>query len=172
MTKRIASGDLPYRECVGIVVFNKQGKVWAGRRIMEGHNELSNAIKLWQMPQGGIDKGEKPIDAAYRELYEETGIHSIDLLAETNDWIHYDLPNELMGIALKGKYRGQKQKWFAFSFTGDISEIAINPPPAGNTAEFDEWAWVDLEELPMLVVPFKQAVYEKVVAEFRNVFGL
>ena len=91
------------------------------------------------------------------------------MIDETDDWINYDLPEQLIGVALKGKYRGQTQKWFAFRFLGDESEIAINPPPENNSAEFDQWKWVDLESLPMMVVPFKQAVYEKVVARFRHI---
>lgn len=169
MAKQGKRDSLPYRECVGIVVFNKQGKVWAGRRLTQKHDELTGASKLWQMPQGGIDKGEEPLDAARRELYEETGIQTIELIKETEGWIHYDLPDELVGLALKGKYRGQTQKWFAFRFLGQESEIAINPPPEGNSAEFDEWKWVDIEALPMMVVPFKQAVYEQVVAQFRHI---
>ncbi|AQT46701.1 MULTISPECIES: RNA pyrophosphohydrolase [Bartonella] len=161
--------DLPYRKCVGIALFNKNGQVWAGRRITNRLSELKGASKIWQMPQGGIDKGEEPIDAAKRELYEETGVHSIELIEETEGWVTYDLPEELVGIALKGKYRGQTQKWFAFRFLGDDKEIAINPPPENNAAEFDQWKWVDLEALPMMVVPFKQAVYEKVVAQFRHI---
>ncbi|MBH9974285.1 MULTISPECIES: RNA pyrophosphohydrolase [Bartonella] len=161
--------DLPYRKCVGIALFNKNGQVWAGRRITNRLSELKGASKIWQMPQGGIDKGEEPIDAAKRELYEETGVHSIELIEETEGWVTYDLPEELVGIALKGKYRGQTQKWFAFRFLGDDTEIAINPPPENNAAEFDQWKWVDLEALPMMVVPFKQAVYEKVVAQFRHI---
>ena len=161
--------DLPYRKCVGIALFNKDGKVWAGKRITKRLSELEGASKIWQMPQGGIEKDEAPIDAAKRELYEETGVHSIELIDETDDWINYDLPEQLVGVALKGKYRGQTQKWFAFRFLGDESEIAINPPPENNSAEFDQWKWVDLESLPMMVVPFKQAVYEKVVARFRHI---
>ena len=161
--------DLPYRKCVGIALFNKNGQVWVGRRITNRLSELKGASKIWQMPQGGIDKGEEPIDAAKRELYEETGVHSIELIEETEGWVTYDLPEELVGIALKGKYRGQTQKWFAFRFLGDDTEIAINPPPENNAAEFDQWKWVDLEALPMMVVPFKQAVYEKVVAQFRHI---
>ncbi|WP_297322454.1 RNA pyrophosphohydrolase [uncultured Bartonella sp.] len=160
--------DLPYRKCVGIAVFNKEGKVWAGRRIKKRLSELDGASKIWQMPQGGIDKNESPIDAARRELYEETGIRSIELIGETDGWINYDLPKQLVGVALKGKYCGQTQKWFAFRFIGDDKEIAINPPPEDNIAEFDQWKWVDIEALPMMVVPFKQAVYEKVVAQFRH----
>ncbi|GEO85812.1 MULTISPECIES: RNA pyrophosphohydrolase [Alphaproteobacteria] len=158
--------DLPYRPCVGIMVLNRQGLVWAGRRIPEGNSEFDGSPQLWQMPQGGIDKGESPLPAAMRELYEETGMKSVSLLAEAGRWINYDLPAELIGIGLRGKYRGQTQRWFAFRFDGDESEIAINPPPGGHTAEFDAWAWKPMRELPELIVPFKRAVYEQVVAEF------
>ena len=159
---------LPYRPCVGIMVLNAEGLVWAGRRIAETDSEMAGSDKLWQMPQGGIDKDEDPLPAALRELYEETGIHTVSLLAEAPDWIHYDLPEHLVGIAFKGRYRGQKQRWFAFRFEGDDSEIAINPPPGGHEPEFDSWAWKPMERLPDLIVPFKRKVYEEVVAAFRH----
>ncbi|MEO5323842.1 RNA pyrophosphohydrolase [Mesorhizobium sp. CC13] len=158
--------DLPYRPCVGIMVLNARGLVWAGRRIAEPDSELANTDQLWQMPQGGIDKGEEPYPAAMRELYEETGMRSVSLLAEAPDWINYDLPEHLIGIAFKGKYRGQTQKWFAFRFEGDENEIAIDPPPGGHSAEFDRWAWKPMRELPELIVPFKRKVYEEVVSAF------
>jgi putative (di)nucleoside polyphosphate hydrolase len=120
------------------------------------------------MPQGGIDKGEEPLEAAWRELYEETGIKSASLLAEAPDWINYDLPAQLIGIGLKGKYRGQTQRWFAFRFEGSEDEIAINPPPGGHAAEFDAWEWKRMEELPELIVPFKRDVYLKVVSAFQH----
>jgi putative (di)nucleoside polyphosphate hydrolase len=160
--------DLPYRPCVGIMVLNREGLVWAGRRIAEGNSEYDGSPQLWQMPQGGIDKGEDPLPAAYRELYEETGMRSVTLLAESGGWINYDLPAHLIGIGLKGKYRGQTQRWFAFRFEGDESEIAINPPPGGHHAEFDSWEWKPMRELPKLIVPFKRAVYDQVVAEFAH----
>nr|WP_244423630.1 RNA pyrophosphohydrolase [Nitratireductor pacificus] len=164
-----SSRTLPYRPCVGIMVLNGDGLAWAGRRIVQDRtDELSGATRLWQMPQGGIDKGEDPREAAYRELYEETGIKSVSLLAETPDWITYELPEHLVGVALKGKYRGQKQKWFAFRFEGADSEIAINPPPGGHEAEFDAWEWKPMTELPELIVPFKRPVYDSVVAAFRH----
>jgi putative (di)nucleoside polyphosphate hydrolase len=123
------------------------------------------------MPQGGIDKGEEAEPAAKRELYEETGMRSVSLLEEAPGWIDYDLPPHLVGIALKGRYRGQRQKWFAFRFEGDESEISINPPPGGHEAEFDAWEWKKMEALPGLIVPFKRRVYEDVVAAFRHLAG-
>ncbi len=113
-------------------------------------------------------RGKIQQPAALRELYEETGMKSVSLLAEAPNWINYDLPPHLMGVALKGKYRGQTQKWFAYRFEGDESEIAINPPPGGHTPEFDEWAWKPMAQLPDLIVPFKRAVYEEVVAAFKH----
>ena len=166
--KNIKSGDLPYRPCVGVMVLNGDGLVWAGRRIAADDSEMAGATHLWQMPQGGIDKGETPLEAAWRELYEETGIRTASLVMEAPDWIHYDLPPELVGIALKGKYRGQKQRWFAFRFEGDESEIRINPPPGGHQAEFDAWSWKPMAELPDLIVPFKRKVYDEVVAVFSH----
>jgi putative (di)nucleoside polyphosphate hydrolase len=158
---------LPYRPCVGIMVLNPQGLVWAGHRIAESDGEMAGADKLWQMPQGGIDEGEDALAAARRELWEETGMTGVALLAQTPDWIFYDLPDHLVGIAFKGRFRGQKQRWFAFRFEGAESEIAINPPPGGHEPEFDDWAWKPMEELPNLIVPFKRKVYEEVVAAFR-----
>jgi putative (di)nucleoside polyphosphate hydrolase len=159
--------SLPYRPCVGIMVLNRDGLVWTGHRIAETDSEMAGTDKLWQMPQGGIDKGEDPLPAAMRELWEETGIRTVTLLAEAPRWINYDLPRELVGIAFKGKYRGQTQKWFAFRFEGDDGEVAINPPPGGHEPEFDDWAWKPMAKLPELIVPFKRQVYEQVVAEFR-----
>jgi putative (di)nucleoside polyphosphate hydrolase len=166
--KRVDSETLPYRPCVGIMVLNRDGLVWAGHRIVVENDEMEDADQLWQMPQGGIDKGEEALPAAIRELYEETGMRSVSLLAEAPSWIKYELPPHLVGIALKGKYRGQTQKWFAFRFEGDEREIAINPPPGGHEPEFDRWAWKPMAELPQLIVPFKRAVYDEVVATFRH----
>ncbi|WP_075291838.1 RNA pyrophosphohydrolase [Pararhizobium arenae] len=166
--KALKAEDLPYRPCVGVMVLNREGLVWAGRRIAIGNSEYDGSPQLWQMPQGGIDKGEDPLKAAYRELYEETGMTSVSLLAEAPGWINYDLPDHLIGIGLKGKYRGQTQRWFAFRFEGPESEIAIDPPPGGHEAEFDAWAWKPMQDLPDLIVPFKRNVYDQVVAAFAH----
>ncbi|NEI00309.1 RNA pyrophosphohydrolase [Rhizobium johnstonii] len=164
----VKAEDLPYRPCVGVMILNRDGLVWAGRRISDGNSEYDGSPQLWQMPQGGIDKSEDPLDAAYRELYEETGIKTVTLLAEARDWINYDLPPALIGIGLRGKFRGQTQRWFAFRFDGDDNEIAINPPPGGHEPEFDAWEWKPMRQLPGLIVPFKRAVYDQVVAEFQH----
>jgi putative (di)nucleoside polyphosphate hydrolase len=166
--RNIDPETLPYRPCVGLMVLNGGGLVWVGHRIAEPDSEFAGATQLWQMPQGGIDKGEEPLQAAERELYEETGMRSVSLLAEAPHWINYDLPEHLVGVAFKGRYRGQTQKWFAFRFHGDESEIKINPPPGGHTAEFDKWAWRPMPDLPDLIVPFKRKLYEDVVATFRH----
>ena len=170
-TRTIKAEDLPYRPCVGVMVLNRSGQVWAGRRLAIGNSEYDGSPQLWQMPQGGIDKGEDPAKAAWRELYEETGMKSVELIAEVPRWINYDLPAHLIGIGLKGKYRGQTQRWFAFRFLGEEDEIAINPPPGGHEPEFDAWEWKQMADLPELVVTFKRAVYEQVVAEFGHLAG-
>jgi putative (di)nucleoside polyphosphate hydrolase len=162
---------LPYRPCVGIMVLNRDGLVWVGRRIAEPDGEMAGAAQLWQMPQGGIDAGEDPLEAARRELFEETGMKSVSLIEAAPDWINYDLPPHLVGIALKGKYCGQTQRWFAFRFEGSDDEIAIDPPPGGHMAEFDAWDWKPMADLPDLIVPFKRGVYEAVVDAFRHLAG-
>ena len=169
---RIVPADcLPYRPCVGVMVLSRDGLVWAGHRIVEPEGEMEGADHLWQMPQGGIDRGETALQAAKRELYEETGMKTARLIAEAPRGIKYDLPAHLIGIALKGKFRGQTQKWFAFRFEGDESEIAINPPPGGHSAEFDRWEWKQMRELPELIVPFKRHVYDEVVSVFGHLAG-
>jgi putative (di)nucleoside polyphosphate hydrolase len=156
--------SLPYRPCVGIMVLNRAGDTFIGRRI-EGpeHIDETNA---WQMPQGGIDPGEEPWPAALRELREETSIASVERLGEIADWLSYDIPREIVGLAWKGKYRGQTQKWFAARFTGREAEIDVKHPDDAHEAEFSAWRWEPMQNVPELVVPFKRHVYERVVKEF------
>jgi putative (di)nucleoside polyphosphate hydrolase len=156
--------QLPYRPCVGLTVLNRQGLAFIGRR--NGGPEHTDESHVWQMPQGGIDSGEDSWPAALRELREETNITSVDKLGEIAEWLTYDIPRELVGHAWNGKYRGQKQKWFALRFTGNDREVDIEHPAGGLEPEFVEWRWERLENLPDLVVPFKRQVYERVVAEF------
>jgi putative (di)nucleoside polyphosphate hydrolase len=144
------------------MVINRAGFVWVGRRAGTPNEGPGG---WWQMPQGGIDDGEEPVVAARRELREETGIVSVDVIGESPDWYTYDLPPELLGKAWGGRFRGQKQKWFAVRFTGVDSEIDISPQP-GHAAEFVTWRWVPLNDLTDMIVPFKQAVYAQVVRDF------
>ena len=160
--------DLPYRRGVGVLLVNRQGLIWTGRRLPKWADDKSAYI--WQMPQGGINTGEDPLDAAYRELEEETGVLSAELIAETPGWLAYDLPEDLVGIALKGRYRGQVQRWFAMRFLGDDAEIDIGPRN-GQKAEFDRWKWRAVDELPDLVVSFKRPIYEEVLRTFAGVLG-
>jgi putative (di)nucleoside polyphosphate hydrolase len=162
---------LPYRDCVGTAVFNAEGLVFIGRRKPEHDPEDSAELGApWQMPQGGIDKGEDAREAALRELFEETSIRSVELIAEAPGWIYYDLPDEALGISLKGKYRGQRQRWFAYRFTGKDSEINVTEPGDGSMpAEFDKWRWEELAKLPELIVPFKKQAYIEVVTAFRDI---
>lgn len=149
--------SLPYRPCVGIMLINRAGLVWAGNRI----EAVDTGSPLtWQMPQGGIDEGESPQAAAFRELREETGTDKARIIGEIEDWLTYDLPPHLLGRALKGKYRGQKQKWFAMRFLGEDGDIDI---AADDHQEFSEWAWVPVSELVELIVPFKRGIYETIV---------
>ena len=155
---------LPYRPCVGIMLLNRDGRVFAGRRA-DHDGEPEGRGTWWQMPQGGLDKGEEPEAAAARELAEETGVRSARFIARTRNWLTYDLPEALVGVAWEGRYRGQKQMWFAARFEGAESEIDIGPRD-GHEQEFDAWRWVTLDELPTLVVPFKRDVYLSVIEEF------
>jgi putative (di)nucleoside polyphosphate hydrolase len=154
---------LPLRPCVGVMLLNRQGLVWVGRRLPKWFGDKSAYI--WQMPQGGITSGEAPEHAALRELEEETSVRSVELLGEAGDWLEYELPKHLLGIALKGRYRGQRQKWFAMRFTGKDSEIDISARN-GHKAEFDAWRWASIEELPELAVSFKRPIYETLSREF------
>ena len=146
------------------MLLNHQGLVFVGRRSKrKGASEGEG--NWWQMPQGGVDKGEEVETAARRELWEETGVREAAFFAKTEDWLLYDLPPELVGVAWKGKYRGQKQMWFAARFEGSESDIDLKPRP-GHHAEFDAWRWVPMAGLPDLVVPFKRDVYSAVVKAF------
>jgi putative (di)nucleoside polyphosphate hydrolase len=156
--------SLPYRPCVGTAVFNRHGHVFVGRRI-DGPEHV-DMVHVWQMPQGGIDHGEDPWPAALRELHEETNIRSVEKLGEIADWLAYDIPREIIGQAWNGKYRGQRQKWYALRFVGDDSEIDIAHPAGGHEPEFMDWRWEPLANLPDLIVPFKRPVYEQVAKEF------
>ena len=142
---------LPLRSGVGIVVLNKENKVFVARR-------LDNPKNFWQMPQGGVDEGENFLNAAFRELEEETSIKSVELIKELDGTIIYELPDRLLGIIWKGKYKGQSQKWFLMRFTGDDNEININT----KNPEFLDWKWIELDLITDLVVDFKQHVYKEV----------
>lgn len=160
---------MPYRPCVGVALFSRAGLVFIGQRRPDKGPEYTDPVHQWQMPQGGIDAGEAPLIAAYRELYEETNVRSVRLIAEASEWFNYDLPEEALGRALKGRYRGQTQKWFAFRFEGEEREINVVQPGGGqHPAEFVAWRWERLERLPELIVPFKRPVYDKVVAAFQS----
>jgi putative (di)nucleoside polyphosphate hydrolase len=147
----------PWRACVGLMLFGPDGRVWVGNRIdMPGDH--------WQMPQGGIDRGETPRQAGLRELLEEIGTDKAEIVAEYPDWLQYDLPPERSATKWGGRYRGQKQRWFALRFTGRDEDIRLDR----HHPEFDAWKWENIDRLPDLVVDFKRDIYEKLVAEFRH----
>lgn len=153
------SSDLPYRPCVGVVLTNPAGLIFAGQR-------LESDLPAWQMPQGGIDPGEKPKEAALRELREETGVTSdlVTYVDRTPGWLTYDLPPELIGTVWGGRFRGQRQKWFLYRFTGKDSDVRIDTAHP----EFSRWRWIEADEMIASIVPFKRSVYEQVVAAFRQ----
>jgi putative (di)nucleoside polyphosphate hydrolase len=147
---------LPYRLNVGAVLFGPDGRVLVGRR-------AGVIAAAWQLPQGGIDEGEDPRAAVFRELLEEIGTAKAEILAEHPDWLQYDLPEDLVGTAFKGRYRGQRQKWFALRFLGQDSDVRLDADPH---PEFDAWKWVPLAELPDLAVAFKRTIYETLARDF------
>lgn len=147
----------PYRPGVGLVLFNRDGLVFTARRI-------DTREPAWQFPQGGIDEGEPPSAAALRELEEEIGTAKAEIIAESRDWLTYDLPPDIADKVWKGRYRGQRQKWFALRFLGEDADIDI----ATRHPEFSEWRWMPLAAVPALIVPFKRALYHRVVAEFSH----
>ena len=150
--------DLPYRPCAGVMLLSRDGRVFVGQR-------TDTTVEAWQMPQGGIDPGEDALTAAIRELSEETGVapDKVELIAEAPGDFTYDLPPELIGKAWKGKWRGQTQRWFLFRFLGEDADADIDT----SHREFRAWRWIDPEDLPRLIVPFKRALYEDVLAAFR-----
>lgn len=154
-----------YRPCVGIMLINRDGLVFVGRRRSKKQQDPIRGHE-WQMPQGGIDAGEDPYKAALRELVEETNVTSTRLLAELPGWLTYDLPFDVAKKSWRGRFQGQRQKWFALRFEGDDREIDIDTPAGGARPEFDAWRWERIERLPELIIPFKRGVYEKVVETF------
>jgi putative (di)nucleoside polyphosphate hydrolase len=154
-----------YRACVGLMVLNRHGHIWIGERI-EARNDAEGLGTWWQMPQGGIDPGEDPITAAMRELQEETGITSAEIITETTEWHHYDFPAGFARQAWGGKYRGQKQKWFALRFNGTDDEIDISSHDPSLHPEFGRWRWSPKTDLIDNVIDFKRNIYRAVLAEF------
>ena len=152
--------ELPLRNGVGIVVLNKDGKVFVARRI-------DNPMNFWQMPQGGVDEDEDFLKAAYRELEEETSIKSVELIKELDGMTTYELPDRLLGIIWKGKYRGQKQKWFLMKFTGKDEEINIKT----ENPEFLDWKWIELDQITEVVVDFKLHVYKELKAKIKKIIN-
>ena len=148
---------LPLRIGVGAIVLNNENKVFVGKR-------KDNPINKWQMPQGGVDENESFLTAMKRELHEETSIKNIQIIKELNGWFEYELPKNLVGIIWKGKFRGQKQRWFIVRFTGKKSEINLKT----KHPEFIEWKWVEMDELPKIIVDFKKDVYDKLLIELKK----
>ena len=154
----MSQNKLPLRIGVGAIVLNNNNQVFVGKR-------KDNPVDKWQMPQGGVNDNEDLINAMRRELHEETSIKNIKILKEFDQWLEYELPNNLLGIIWKGKFRGQKQKWFVVRFTGEESEINLKT----EYPEFIEWKWVEMDELPKIIVDFKKKVYEKILLELKKI---
>ena len=149
--------ELGYRPAVGVMLINRERKVWVGQRI-------DSTLEAWQMPQGGLDKGEKPLEGAYRELEEETGIGRdlVEIVTQAKEELTYDLPDDLVGKMWKGKWRGQRQTWYLARFLGEDSDVNIETPDP----EFRAWKWADPAELPAMIVPFKRKLYEDLICIF------
>ena len=156
MNKKI----LPLRVGVGAVLLNKNNQVFVGKR-------RDNPVNKWQMPQGGVDNNEKLVDALKRELYEETSVKSYEIIHELDRWLTYELPENLLGKIWRGKYGGQKQRWFILRFSGEENEINVNT----KKPEFLEWKWVEIESLPNIIVDFKKKVYEELLVEIRRIIS-
>nr|WP_315383429.1 RNA pyrophosphohydrolase [uncultured Sphingomonas sp.] len=154
--------SLPYRPCAGVMLLNREGRVFVGQR-------LDSTLEAWQMPQGGIDPGEDAVEAALRELWEETGVarHHAELIAEAPEELQYDLPDDLIGKVWKGKWRGQRQRWFLLRFLGEEGDIDI----ATAHPEFRAWRWAEPADLPELIVPFKRALYTRLLELFAPHLG-
>jgi len=155
--------SLPYRPCAGVMLLSRDGQVFVGQR-------LDSTLEAWQMPQGGIDPGEDALQAAYRELWEETGVarEAVEFLAEAAEELQYDLPDDLIGKVWKGKWRGQRQRWFLFRLTSGDEAIDI----ATAHPEFRAWRWIEPAELPHVIVPFKRALYARLLEIFAEPLGL
>lgn len=154
----MSKADLPYRPCAGVMLVNRDGRVFVGQRV-------DSTLEAWQMPQGGIDPGEDALTAAIRELGEETGVapDKVTLVAKAPDEFYYDLPDDLVGKVWQGKWRGQRQRWFLFRFLGEDSDVDIDTAHK----EFRAWRWAEPSDLPAMIVPFKKALYEAVLAAFQ-----
>lgn len=159
MIRTVDYHSRPYRPCVGIMLINSVNQIFVGQRF-DNHGDA------WQMPQGGIDAGETPIEAGFREMYEEIGTNKAKLLCEHPDWLSYNIPEGLANQLWDGKYRGQTQKWLAFRYMGDDADINI----ATEQPEFCEWRWSSVDSLHQLAVPFKRPVYSKIIADFKDIF--
>lgn len=162
----LGPSGLPYRPCAGVMLLNSDGLVFAGQRLDSGSG---GAPEAWQMPQGGIEPGEMPGDAALRELTEETGLASdkVQVLGESPDWVTYDLPPEILGKVWKGRFGGQQQKWFAMRFLGQDGDVRIDTAHP----EFSRWQWMPAADLVAGIAPFKRAVYQQVFTDFHDLLG-
>ncbi|MCF3630126.1 RNA pyrophosphohydrolase [Thalassospiraceae bacterium LMO-SO8] len=155
----------PYRLGVGVLLLNDASRVWLGERIRRTGQQMDYP---WQLPQGGLDEGEDPRDAVFRELEEETGTAKAEIIAETPDWLTYDLPADVRDRVWKGRFRGQRQKWYALRFLGEDGDFDLN---THHKPEFSQWRWAPLADLPALVVPFKRGLYHDLLAAFGHLDG-